>query len=72
MGIMDAFSREDRVDVTFTDFSRLMKESVKGELIMNAINCNVPHRYIREMATGNSEEPTNETGTPREKTENKE
>lgn len=55
--IMDAFSREDRVEVTFSDFYRLMKESTKAETVMNAVNCNVPHRYIREMATGKSEAP---------------
>lgn len=55
--IMDAFSKEDRVEVTFSDFYRLMKESTKAEIVMNAVNCNVPHRYIREMATGKSEAP---------------
>lgn len=55
--IMDAFSREDRVEVTFSDFYRVMRESAKSELLMNAVNCNVPHRYIREMATGKSEAP---------------
>ena len=54
---MDAFSKEDRVEVTFSDFYRLMKESTKAEIVMNAVNCNVPHRYIREMATGKSEAP---------------
>lgn len=24
---------------------------------MNGINCNVPHRYLREVMTGKSEEP---------------
>ena len=55
--IMDAFSKEDRVEVTFSDFYRLMKEGTKAEILMNAVNCNVPHRYIREMATGKSEAP---------------
>ena len=55
--IMDAFSKEDRGEVTFSDFYRLMKESTKAEIVMNAVNCNVPHRYIREMATGKSEAP---------------
>lgn len=55
--IMDAFSKEDRVEVTFSDFYRLMKESTKAEIVMNAVNCNVPHRYIREMATGKPEAP---------------
>ena len=52
MGLMDAFNAEDRVQVTFSDFYRLMKESAKAELVMNAVNCDVPHRFIREMATG--------------------
>ena len=57
MGIADAFAKEDRVEVTFSDFYKLMKESTKAEIVMNAVNCNVPHKYIREMATGKSEAP---------------
>lgn len=56
MGLMDAFNAEDRVQVTFSDFYRLMKESAKAELVMNAVNCDVPHRFIREMATGVKED----------------
>lgn len=55
--IVDAFAKEDRVEVTFSDFYRLMRESTKSELVMNAVNCNVPHRYIRETVTGKSEVP---------------
>jgi hypothetical protein len=55
MGLMDAFSKEDRVQVTFSEFYTLMKETAKAELIMNAVNCDVPHVFIREMATGKSE-----------------
>ena len=50
--ILDAFAKEDRVEVTFSDFYRIMRESTKAELLMNAVKCNVPHRYIREMETG--------------------
>lgn len=57
MGIMDAFEREDRTQITFSAFYKMMKEVTKGELLMNAVNCDVPHRYIREMATGKSEAP---------------
>lgn len=57
MGIMDAFKEEDRTQMTFSAFYRMMKEVTKGELLMNAVNCDVPHRYIREMATGKSEAP---------------
>ena len=48
MGIMDAFSPEDRVSVKFSDFYALMRDSTKVEFMENAINCNVPHRYIRD------------------------
>lgn len=57
MGLVDAFGKEDRVEVAFSDFYRLMKESTKAEIVMNAVNCNVPHKYIREMVTGKSEAP---------------
>lgn len=57
MGLADAFGKEDRVNVTFSDFYKLMKESARAELMMNAVNCNVPHRFIRETMTGKSEEP---------------
>lgn len=56
MGIVDAFSAEDRVQVKFSEFYELMKEATKAELIMNAVNCGVPHRFIRETMTGKKEE----------------
>lgn len=52
--LVDTFSREDRVEVKFSDFYKMMKEVAKAELITNSINCNVPHNYIREMITGES------------------
>lgn len=55
MGLVDVFGKEDRVEVTFSAFYDLVREGAKAELIMNAVSCDVPHQYIREMATGNSE-----------------
>lgn len=55
MGLADVLSKEDRVEVTYSDFYRMVRESAKAELVMNAVKCNVPHRFIREMATGDSE-----------------
>lgn len=52
MGLIDAFSKEDRVDVTFSSFYELMKTAARSELLLNAVNCDVPHEYIREMASG--------------------
>ena len=60
--ILDAFAKEDRVEVTFSDFYRLMQESTKAEIVMNAVKCNVPHKYIREMVTGKSEAPGQQQG----------
>jgi hypothetical protein len=61
MGIMDAFNREDRVEVTFSTFYSMMRESAKAELMANAIKCDVPHRFIRETLSGQSEEPPVDT-----------
>ena len=52
MGLADAFAKEDRLTITFSDFYKLMRESVKCELLMNAVNCNLHPMYIRAMATG--------------------
>ena len=55
MGLADVFNKEDRVQITFSDFYAIMRESAKAELIMNAVNCDVPHSCIRAMATGERE-----------------
>lgn len=57
MGLVDAFSAEDRIQVKFSDFFELVRGCTQRDQTLNAINCNVPHRYIREMVTGKSEEP---------------
>lgn len=56
MGLVDAFGAEDRVQVKFSDFYELVRGCTQRDQMLNAINCNVPHRYIREMVTGKSEE----------------
>lgn len=57
MGIMDAFDKEDRTQVTVSQLYTMLREAAKCELVMNAVNCDVPHTYIREMATGEHETP---------------
>ena len=57
MGILDAINSEDRIQTKFSDFYNLVKGCTQRDQMLNAINCNVPHRYIREMVTGQSEEP---------------
>ena len=56
MGIMDAFNAEDRITVTVSKFGSLIKEAAKTDILMNAVNCEVPYVYIREMMTGKKEE----------------
>ena len=52
MGLADAFGKEDRVQMTFSEFYKLMREAAKAELLMNAVRCQVPHEYIYKMAEG--------------------
>lgn len=60
MGLIDAFAKEDRTEIRMTQLCELLKAGVRGELIMNAVNCDVPHQYIREMVTGEKEVLLNE------------
>ena len=55
MGLIDAFGKEDRVEVTFSAFYELMKGCAERDFLAKGIMCNVPHRYMREMVTGKSE-----------------
>ena len=55
MGIIDSFAAEDRVNVKFSDIYSLLKSSAASELRQNAVKCDVPHRYIREMISGERE-----------------
>lgn len=64
MGFIDNITAEDRVTIKFSDFYKLVQQAGKSENVMNGVNCNVPHRYIREMVTGKSEEPQTEEQAP--------
>lgn len=56
MGLVDVFGKDDRTEIKTSELFELLKEGARSELVMNAVNCNVPHRFIREMATGVSED----------------
>ena len=70
MGIADAFGREDRMEVKVASFIEMTQASaeaeVKTKLLMNAVNCEVPYRYIREVMTGVSEAPIADPGQKKE------
>lgn len=52
MGLVDVFGKEDRVEMTFSEFYSLMKEAAKAELVMNAVRSGVPHAHIISMIDG--------------------
>ena len=52
MGIIDAFKEEDRATVTISQLYKMLREAAKTELLINAVRCDVPNRYIAAMADG--------------------
>lgn len=58
MGIVDAFAAEEKIPMRFSEFHALVHTATKAELLINAVNTDVPHAYIRCMLTGKKEEPT--------------
>ena len=56
MSLVDAFTKEDRTEVKFSQLFALVKQAAQYEITMNAVNCDVPHRFIRETMTGKKED----------------
>lgn len=52
MGLMDAILTEDRIDVKFSDFYNLVKNSAKAELMLNGIKNKIDHDSIYTIVTG--------------------
>lgn len=63
MSLVDAFGREDRTEVKFSQLFALVKQAAQYEILMNAVNCDVPHRFIKETMTGKKETAPKEPGT---------
>lgn len=63
MSLVDTFAKEDRTEVKFSQFFALVKQAAQYETVMNAVNCDVPHRFIRETMTGKKETTPKEPGT---------
>ncbi|MBO4682191.1 MAG: hypothetical protein J5623_09940 [Clostridiales bacterium] len=59
MGLIDAINPDARVEIKVGDlYSVLDAAAVNGrtaKFLLNAVNCEVPYRYIREMITGEKE-----------------
>ena len=52
MGVMDAFTPDATVELKHGEYSELMREAAKAELIGNAVKADVPSFYINAMLTG--------------------
>ena len=55
MGLFDIFTEEEKANLKLSTLYELFKQIAQKELIVNGINCDVPHKYLREIMTGNSE-----------------
>lgn len=64
MGLVDTFSAEDRVQVKFSDFYNLIKGCTQRDMLMNGVKCEVPHKFIREMMSGEKEPEVQELALP--------
>lgn len=49
MGFLDNLSPEDRVEVKFTDFYKLVAGCTERDMVENAIMNDVPKKYIKCM-----------------------
>lgn len=59
MGLVDMINPDARVELKVGDLYSVLKAAAEKEktakFLINAINCEVPYRYIREMLTGEKE-----------------
>ena len=60
MGLMDAFTADARVEFKVGELYDVLRAAANNEktakFLMNAVKCEVPYKYIREVMTGEKEE----------------
>ena len=56
MGLADVISAEDRVEVKFSDFYKLVRAEAQKDLLRNAIYAGVPREQVLKMLTGQNDE----------------
>lgn len=54
--LVDLFRSETEFDVKASEMYGLIRESAKAEFLMNAIKCEVPYTYARQITTGKKED----------------
>ena len=50
--LMNLFTPDEKVELNYTEFAKLMKEATKAELLTNAEKAEVPPFYVNAMLTG--------------------
>lgn len=65
MGLMDAFTTDAKAEFKVGELYDILRVAANNEktakFLMNAVECEVPYNYIREMITGKKEEPRENT-----------
>lgn len=65
MGFMDAINPEATTTIKVSDLAAILKEAAEYKAmykyLFNGIKAEVPHKYIREIASGEKEEKNTKT-----------
>lgn len=56
MGLVDSFAAEDRVEVKYSDFYKLVRAEAERALLKNAVFAGVPREQILKMLSGQNDE----------------
>lgn len=56
MGLVDTLAAEDRVEVKFLDFYKLVRAETERALLKNAVNAGIPREAILKMLSGKNDE----------------
>lgn len=52
MGIMDVFSKDDRVEMTVSQFYSLLQEAGRADLFRNGVKNKIPYEHIMAVMDG--------------------
>lgn len=63
MGIIDAFSKEDRAELTVSQLYSLLKEAGRADLFRNGVKNKVPYEHILLVMDGDASALVEEEAT---------
>lgn len=55
MGFIDAFSKEDRTEITVIQFYELVKEAGRADLFRNGVKNKIPYAHILSVLDGSAD-----------------